>query len=36
VLQATLDEEGGMEQRLAQLAAVGGQLTAHRATTQSH
>ena len=36
VLQATLDEEGGMEQRLAQLAAVGGQLTAHRATQQSH
>ena len=36
VLQTTLDEERGMEQRMAQLSAVGGQLTAHRVTTHAH
>ena len=36
VLQETLDEEGGMEQRLAQLMAAGGPLTSGRARTMSY
>ena len=36
VLQTTLEEERGMEQRMVQLSAVGGQMTAHRAPTHAH
>ena len=36
VLQTTLDEERGMEQRMVQLSAVGGQMTDHRAPTHAH
>jgi ferritin-like metal-binding protein YciE len=36
LLQETLDEEGGMQQRLAKLAAVGSLLTASRPRTYAH
>ena len=36
MLQETLDEEDGMEQRLAQLMAAGGPLTSGRARTMSY
>jgi ferritin-like metal-binding protein YciE len=36
LLQETLDEEGGMQQRLAKLAAVGTLLTANRPRTYAH
>jgi ferritin-like metal-binding protein YciE len=36
LLQETLDEEGGMQQRLAKLAAVGSLLTTNRPRTYAH
>jgi ferritin-like metal-binding protein YciE len=36
LLRETLDEEGGMQQRLTHLAAVGGTITANRPATYAH